>query len=39
MIPWWWLIIVCMLSGSFGAVIMALFAGVKERETDDRMEQ
>jgi len=25
MIPWWWLIIACMLSGSFGAVIMALF--------------
>jgi hypothetical protein len=32
MIPWWWLIIVCMLSGSFGAVIMAIFAAGERKE-------
>jgi hypothetical protein len=36
MIPWWWLIVACMLSGSFGAVIMALFAGAKE---DNKIEE
>ena len=39
MIPWWWLIVACMLSGSFGAVVMAVLAvGARaEREVKDEI--
>ena len=35
MIPWWWLIVACMLSGSFGAVVMAIFAVGARAERED----